>query len=216
MTTEKSVCIIGAGPAGLITAHTLIQDGFVNVQVFTRDRSPGGTWSADRVYPELYINKSVAVYRSLLALSEWLYRNSVSGEYKFSSYPMPPPVNESPGGRLSGDDLRQYMESFAEKFLKDKIRFNSEVVAVRRFEGGNSNWLVTVEDLCKNERMHLPFDLIVLCTGVTFQYHSSFFILFANPRLRDPATLIFPKGCRLKMGKPWASQVSSFIPRSSK
>lgn len=58
-TLETSICVIGAGPAGLITAHTLIQDGFKNVQILTKDRSPGGTWCADRLYPDLYLNKSV-------------------------------------------------------------------------------------------------------------------------------------------------------------
>jgi phytoene dehydrogenase-like protein len=37
----KLVGIIGAGAAGLVTAHTLLRDGF-DVTVLTRDRSPGG------------------------------------------------------------------------------------------------------------------------------------------------------------------------------
>lgn len=53
----EPVGIIGGGPAGIITAHTLLQDGFSNVQILTRDRSPGGVWCRDRVYPGLIINK---------------------------------------------------------------------------------------------------------------------------------------------------------------
>jgi dimethylaniline monooxygenase (N-oxide forming) len=37
----KSIGIIGAGSAGLVTAHVLLRDGF-DVTVLTRDRSPGG------------------------------------------------------------------------------------------------------------------------------------------------------------------------------
>jgi phytoene dehydrogenase-like protein len=37
----KSVGIIGAGSAGLVTAHVLLRDGF-DVTILTRDRSPGG------------------------------------------------------------------------------------------------------------------------------------------------------------------------------
>ncbi len=55
----QSVCIIGSGAAGLITAHTLIQDGFSDVQIITRDRTPGGVWSEERVYPGLTLNKYV-------------------------------------------------------------------------------------------------------------------------------------------------------------
>ena len=59
MMTDVSVCVIGAGAAGLITAHTLIQDGFSNLQVLTRDATVGGVWSRERVYPGLNINKFV-------------------------------------------------------------------------------------------------------------------------------------------------------------
>ena len=54
---EKTVCIIGSGAAGLITAHTLIRDGFKHVDVISRDKSAGGVWAAERVYPGLVINK---------------------------------------------------------------------------------------------------------------------------------------------------------------
>jgi cation diffusion facilitator CzcD-associated flavoprotein CzcO len=56
--TTAAVGIIGAGAAGLITAHVLLQDGF-NVQVITRDISVGGVWAKERVYPGLSINKCV-------------------------------------------------------------------------------------------------------------------------------------------------------------
>lgn len=61
MTDEltKSICVVGSGAAGLITAHTLLRDGFTNVSILSRDRSAGGVWAEERVYPELSINKSV-------------------------------------------------------------------------------------------------------------------------------------------------------------
>lgn len=54
---NEPVVIIGAGASGLVTAHVLIQDGFTNVQVLTRDKSVGGVWARERIYPGLYINK---------------------------------------------------------------------------------------------------------------------------------------------------------------
>ena len=57
-TPANTVGIIGAGAAGLITAHVLLQDGF-NVQLLTEDRSPGGVWARCRVYPSMKINKCV-------------------------------------------------------------------------------------------------------------------------------------------------------------
>lgn len=53
----ESVGTIGSGAAGLITAHILIQDGFSDVQIITRDRTPCGVWSDERVYPGLTLNK---------------------------------------------------------------------------------------------------------------------------------------------------------------
>lgn len=53
----ESIGIIGSGPAGLITAHTLIQDGYKHVQILTRDQNVGGVWAKERVYSGLIINK---------------------------------------------------------------------------------------------------------------------------------------------------------------
>jgi dimethylaniline monooxygenase (N-oxide forming) len=55
----EPVGIIGSGIAGLVTAHILLQDGFKHVEVLTRDRSVGGVWCEERVYPGLQINRSV-------------------------------------------------------------------------------------------------------------------------------------------------------------
>ncbi len=54
---SESVAILGAGISGLITAHTLLEDGFAHVEVLTRDSEVGGVWTTDRLYPGLYLNK---------------------------------------------------------------------------------------------------------------------------------------------------------------
>ena len=60
-----SVAVIGAGIAGLITAHTLLRDGF-DVQVLTRDNYVGGVWAKDRIYPGLFTNKYVPLASNIL------------------------------------------------------------------------------------------------------------------------------------------------------
>jgi ribulose 1,5-bisphosphate synthetase/thiazole synthase len=57
--TRKALAIgiIGAGAAGLINAHVLLQDGYSDVTLVSRDKSVGGTWARARVYPGLHINK---------------------------------------------------------------------------------------------------------------------------------------------------------------
>ncbi len=54
---EQRIAVIGSGAAGIISAHTLIQDGFKHVEILTRDSTAGGVWSKERVYPGLKINK---------------------------------------------------------------------------------------------------------------------------------------------------------------
>jgi dimethylaniline monooxygenase (N-oxide forming) len=56
---RQSVGIIGAGTAGLIMGYTLLHDGFQNVQLLTRDKSVGGVWAKERVYPGVSINRRV-------------------------------------------------------------------------------------------------------------------------------------------------------------
>ena len=58
----EPVGIIGSGIAGLISAHILVQDGFKSVEVLTCDKSVGGVWSDERVYPGLRINRSVSSF----------------------------------------------------------------------------------------------------------------------------------------------------------
>ncbi|KZV98736.1 FAD/NAD(P)-binding domain-containing protein [Exidia glandulosa HHB12029] len=138
------VAVIGAGLAGLITAKTLLDDGF-NVQVLTRDESVGGVWCRSRVYPGLRLN-------------------NVHGEYHFSALPMPPP-KDTLGGRLSGEEVTTYLEAFAGKFLKDRIMFAFDVKNIVRGDLG-SGWDITVQPIGVAQRQSvMHFDKIVVCTG---------------------------------------------------
>lgn len=70
------------------------------------------------------------------------------------------------GGRLSGEDVRQYMEDFAERFLKGKIRFETEVLNIRRGDH-NRGWNVLVRDRCADTESVSYYSRIILCTGVS-------------------------------------------------
>ncbi len=80
---------------------------------------------------------------------------------------MAPPVDtEKTGGHITGMGMCEYMETFYEKFLKDKVvfKFKTEIRTVARHAAGV--WSVSVEDLCSGEAHTLQFSRIVLCTGV--------------------------------------------------
>lgn len=79
---------------------------------------------------------------------------------------MPPPAQASQlGGRLSGEDMCGYMESFADRFLKGKVQFETEVLGITRNAQGT--WEVSVERKQSGAREVLQFARVVLCTGVS-------------------------------------------------
>jgi len=81
---------------------------------------------------------------------------------------MPPPQNLTidNGRRISGIDLRDYMENFTEKFLigKAKFQMKTEVLNIERDEKGK--WKITIKDLRHGSSRVLIFSRIILSTGV--------------------------------------------------
>ncbi|KAI0302909.1 FAD/NAD-P-binding domain-containing protein [Multifurca ochricompacta] len=155
---DESVGVIGSGIAGLVTAHTLVQDGFKHVELLTRDKTAGGVWCEERVYPGLHINRHLFYF--FLASSP-----SVHGEFRFSALAMREPEGHTKtGGRLSGEDVRQYMDDFAKTFLAGNIRFETNILNIRR-GGGGTGWAVLVHDLKTSTEKTLYYSRIVVCTG---------------------------------------------------
>lgn len=62
------------------------------------------------------------------------------------------------------------METFAETFLKDKIRFEVEVLNIRRSPSGS--WNVDIKDKHEGTISVLEYSRIVLCTGVSTQFEN--------------------------------------------
>jgi hypothetical protein len=58
------------------------------------------------------------------------------------------------------------MEDFAQKYLNERIRFETEVLNVKRMQDTSLGWHLTVEDKNTGIREVLEFSRIVLCTGV--------------------------------------------------
>ncbi|KAF9559738.1 FAD/NAD(P)-binding domain-containing protein [Agrocybe pediades] len=139
--------ILGAGMGGLISAHVLLQDGFKNITVITRDASVGGTWARHRVYDGLHIN-------------------NVHGEYRFSSLEMPlPPDFDKTGGHITGLQMCEYMETFYSKLLKDKVKFafEEEIVSVERNATGR--WRVEVTGVQTQHKATYEFSRVIVATG---------------------------------------------------
>ncbi len=121
MTTSR-YCVVGAGAAGLAAVQVLTRQGFA-VDCFERRDRVGGHWHTD--------------YESLHLITS----RDVSG---FEGHPMPPEFPVYP----SRDQMRAYIESFADRFdLRRHVTFGTEVTGMEP-EGpaGEQGWWVTTSD----------------------------------------------------------------------
>ncbi|WP_333733741.1 flavin-containing monooxygenase [Streptomyces sp. IBSBF 3010] len=119
---STKVAVIGAGAAGLASAKALLGEG-VDVTVLERGRRAGGLWAPDG-------DEATPAYSSL-------HLNTSKGRTEFTDYPMPEHWPDFPSAALVGGYLAAYADAFG---VTDRIRFGSEVTAVRRCHTG---WEVT-------------------------------------------------------------------------
>jgi len=147
-TNQKSVGIIGAGVAGLVSAKVLKRDGF-DTTVFEKESTIGGVWAESRAYPGL---------RS----------NNPKEAYAFSDFDYPESADEFP----TAGQIRSYLQSYAEHFdLNPHIRLETEVLSVsRQNEGSNDSdpgFRVKVRPLSDPGETEVHnFDFVVICNGV--------------------------------------------------
>lgn len=105
----RSVAVIGAGIAGLVTAKVLRDDGF-DVVVFEREPTVGGVWAESRTYPGLRSNNS-------------------RDTYAFSDHPYSSAADRFP----TAPQVREYLTSYLERFgLQPLLRLSTEVLGVAR------------------------------------------------------------------------------------
>ncbi|KAI1323179.1 flavin-binding monooxygenase-like family protein [Xylariaceae sp. FL0255] len=134
------VAIIGAGFYGLKAAQTYLKlDPDAKLAIFERDNSVGGTWSRDRIYPNLVAQV----------------------EFGYFNYPGTPMSEDgvTDHNMVSGDMIFKYLDRFADtNDLKRRIYFESWVSDVERCDKG---WRLTVNG-------HLVESTkLIIATGVT-------------------------------------------------
>ncbi|KAH9313640.1 hypothetical protein KI387_022267 [Taxus chinensis] len=176
------LCVIGAGPAGLIAARELTREGH-SVIVYEQNHDVGGIWLYDaRVENDdpLGLNPHRKVHSSLYAS---LRLNSSRETMGFSGYPFV--VKEGRDGRRfpSHRELLLYLKDFTQDFnLLPLISFNTWVEYVgmlceENHEGGTVNgknvkWMVrcrrklaSLEGIQSEDVIEQVFDGVVVCNG---------------------------------------------------
>ncbi|KAM3497594.1 hypothetical protein MY10362_009065 [Beauveria mimosiformis] len=149
----KSVCIVGAGPAGLAIAKTLLhnapQDDF-HVTVFDAQHNVGGLWptakddAGRQIHPLMLTNQS---------------RHSMH----FSDLAWDDETPQLPRAWMVG----RYLERYAEKYLLAgrldfQLRLKTRVV---RAERDGQGWNVTVRTSDKGDDETARFDRLVVASG---------------------------------------------------
>ena len=134
--TSFRYCVVGAGAAGLAAVQVLTAQGF-DVDCYEQSDRVGGHWHSD--------------YESLHLITS----RDVSG---FAGHPMPPEFPVYP----SRDQMRAYIESFADRFeLRRHITFDTEVLRVEPdWAGAAQGWWVETSD-CR--RTH--YDGVLVANG---------------------------------------------------
>ena len=139
------VCVVGAGPAGLVATRTLVGAG-LEVDCFEMSPEIGGHWVIDNP------NGRSAAYRSLET-------NTTHRMSRLSDYEMPAEWPDFPGHAL----VRQWFEYYVDRSgFRARIALRTEVVSARPEQP--SGWRVQAR-AADGSTAEQRYDALVACSG---------------------------------------------------
>lgn len=175
-TRSKTVCVIGAGPSGLVAARELRRE-FHKVIVIEQCHDVGGQWlynSQTQKHDNQLLNLTQQVHSSIYESLRLTSPREIMG---YTDFPFVikkgRDVRRFPGHR----ELFLYFKDFCECFgLRDFIRFNTKVEYVTMLNNGcigeDLKWIVKTRMLTTAENCQLTgriveeiFDAVVVATG---------------------------------------------------
>ena len=148
-----SVAVIGAGAAGLVTAHELVSAG-LDATVFEQSHRVGGLWvyqqcvesdplgqrPRERVHGSLYASLRANLPRDLMAFEDYTFDSAGGGHDDWPRYP-------------GHAQVLEYLERFSvDAGIRPRIRFGHRVESIRPDADG---WRVDGE----------AFDAVAVCNG---------------------------------------------------
>jgi cation diffusion facilitator CzcD-associated flavoprotein CzcO len=146
---KKNVCVIGAGPSGLVATKELLDENH-SVTCFEHNAGPGGMFRAGPApdEPGAYDSTRLTISNYMMA---------------FSSFP---PRHDDERRYWSAAEYRQYLVEFIEKFgLAPSIRYRTDVLSVTKDDSGKGYAVevAPVDDPTARAVHH--FDAVVVSTG---------------------------------------------------
>lgn len=154
MSQSLSVCVIGAGAAGLCAIKNSIEHG-LTVTAFELTENIGGTWVyRDEIGTDKYGNDvQSSMYRGLVT-------NTPKEIMGYQDLPFP----DQDASYITSEAVLNYYQRYAETFdLFKYIQFEHNVLRVRQL--ANKTWEVIVLDLRHNVCKTQHFDAVMVCNG---------------------------------------------------
>ncbi|KAG8667130.1 hypothetical protein FPOAC1_011952 [Fusarium poae] len=149
----KTVCVVGAGPSGLVAAKTLLHNtapGEFKVTVFDAQGDIGGLWPTSKtdngrqVHPFMWSNQS----RHTMQFSELAWEDSDP---------------QLPQGWMVGKYLRKYLERFLTNNENFELKLGTRVESAERPQGSANGWVVNVKSEVGTETQN--FDFLLVASG---------------------------------------------------
>jgi len=163
----KSVLVVGAGPAGLVAAKTLLQYGggkHYKVTVFEAAERVGGMWRAletekgDKCSPDMRTNLS----RFTVAFSDLSWNAALAYADDKENLSAPRAPSMFPKAWQVG----RYLEAYAQKFIpEENIVCNREVTMADYTETENQRWNVSSVNTISQKSYTDKFDHLIVASG---------------------------------------------------
>ncbi|KAF5730176.1 putative dimethylaniline monooxygenase [Tripterygium wilfordii] len=166
---KKKVCVIGAGPSGLVAARELRKEGHV-VVVMEQNHDVGGQWlyepSVEGEDP-LGNNKFLKVHSSIYASLRLTSPREIMG---FTDFPFLVKKGRDMRRFPGHKELWFYLRDFCDWFgLRELIRFNTRVEYVGMVDSrdscGDFKWVVRSKLKDDSEVVEEVFDAVVVASG---------------------------------------------------
>jgi len=166
---SKKVCVIGAGPSGIVAARELRREGH-EVVVLEQNHDIGGQWLYDpNVEQEDPLGRNVwlkvhsSIYQSLRLMSP----REIMG---FTDFPFAVKKGRDTRRFPSHRELLLYLKDFCDWFkVREMIQFNTKVLYVGPLNYGvpseDLKWVVRSKEKKSNEEVEQVFDAVVVATG---------------------------------------------------
>ncbi|KAL3423563.1 flavin-binding monooxygenase-like protein [Phlyctema vagabunda] len=125
--SPKRVIVVGAGWAGLVAAKTYLElDPNIDLTIIDSERTLGGVWSSDRIYPGLTTDSPV-------------------GLFDYSDLPMGAALGLKDWDDLPAQKVYEYLYKYSEKFsLLKHMRLSTTVTNISKHDG-SKEWNVAIQ-----------------------------------------------------------------------